>query len=225
MLFRPPVFADISLPPFTTILLMLGALLVVLALAGQITIKQLRVGIQERVLRIVAGIIGSGLICAAVWLAFGPAGKAPSSTSVSNETRTVSSPLTQGTIPVERYKDLVGKWSVTEKVRPEYGGYEIIWSYDAFVQGNQITMTGKKTFVNERDEPGQTKTRDLTDDEKATVSVCTIILAGFQGEGTFEEKSPHETIRGNLKIRFSDNLMSFSGTAGEDVSTIIGSKQ
>ncbi len=201
---------------------MLGALLVVLALAGQITIKQLRVGIQERVLRILAGIIGGSLICAAIWLAFRPTDKVPSSSvSPSNETRTVSVSPTQRAIPVERYSDLAGKWSVTEKVRPEYGGYEIIWSYDAFVQGNQVTMTGKKTLVYEL---GQTKMRDLTDDEKATVSVCTLILAGFQGEGTFDEKNPHETIRGNLKIRFSDNLMSFNGTAGEDVSTIIGSK-
>jgi hypothetical protein len=217
------MIADISLPPFTTLLLILGALLVVVALAGKITIKEAAVGIDQPYLRCLAGIIGAGLIGVAVWL-FAPAlgshaieSKNPSPTSA------VSPSVSAPAVPLTRAN---GKWSVTEKVRPEYGGYEIVWTYDAVVLGSQLTMQGKKKIVRQ---PSSSEDAKLSADEKATVSVFTLDVTGLNAEGTYDETDSHNAHnRGTLKIHFSDRLESFSGVSqagGSDVSTLMGSKQ
>jgi hypothetical protein len=218
-----PVIADISIPPFTTILLIVGALLIVLALSGQITIQKATVGIPQRSLRLLAGIIGAALVSAALWLVLAPASVPLLSHSpTQSPAASPPGPVPSASIPVSRYGELKGKWVVTEKVGIDYGGYEIIWAYDATVFGNQLTMTGKKVVVNEPHEPQEKK---LSPDEKATVSIFTLVLTGQESEGTFEEKDSHGLItRGDLKINFSQNLMSFTGTAA-NVSTLIGSKQ
>jgi hypothetical protein len=135
------MIADISLPPFTTLLLILGALLVVLALAGQITVKEATIGIPQPFLRWLAGIIGAGLIGVAVWL-FGPAFTSHGIQSTSSTpTPSVSASVAAPSVPISRMN---GKWSVTEKVRPEYGGYEILWAYDAVVLALRSRCEAKK---------------------------------------------------------------------------------
>jgi hypothetical protein len=218
------VIADISLPPFTTILLIIGTLLIVLALAGQITIKEATVGIPQRGLRWLAGVIGAGLIGLAVCL-FAPALISHTPSTNASPAPAASPSIPSATIPVTRYRELAGKWSVTEKVRPEYGGYEIVWIYDAVVLGSQVTMQGKKSVVNE---PSSAQEKELTPDEKGTVSVYTFVLAGLQGEGSFEEKDSHGLVtRGDLKLEFAPSLVSFTGTegSGANVSSLMGSKQ
>jgi len=111
---------------------------------------------------------------------------------------------------------------VIEKVRPEHGGWEIIWLYDATVLGNQLTMQGRKTVVNE---PSSTQEKELTADEKATVSIYTLLLTGLEGEGTSEEKDSHGFVnRSDVKVSFAPDLMSFTGTEG-NVSALAGSRQ
>jgi len=216
--------ADISIPPFTTILLILGAVLILLSLAGQITVKQLTVGISQRGLRILAGIIGVGLIAVAVWLFVAPAPNPHNSlSSVASPAPVVAATPTQKNIPLESYDKLRGKWEIIETVVPPYGNYEIVWNYNASVLGNRLTMQGNKTKVNE---PGNV--RPLRPDEKATVSVYTLDLNGLEAEGTANEKDPNGVIVSNVKIRFSEDLKSLSGTfqtGGSQVSTLMGSKQ
>ena len=217
------MIADISLPPFTTLLLILGALLVVLALAGQITVKEATIGIPQPYLRWLAGIIGAGLIGVAVWL-FGPAFTSHGIQSTnSTPTPSVSASVTAPSVPIARIN---GKWSVTEKVRLEYGAYEIVWAYDAVVLGTQVTMQGKKKIVRQ---PSSSDDSKLSADEKATVSVFVLDVTGLNAEGTYDETDSQGVHnRGTVKIRLSEKLESFSGSTqsgGSDISALMGSKQ
>lgn len=216
-----------AIPPFPTLLLILGAVLTLLGLTGQISIKEAKLGIPQPSLRVLAGVIGIAFVGVAIWILVFPATvasdqKVPSSPP---QTAPVPAPTPESSIPNERYKELTGTWSVTEKVQPKFGGYEIIWNYTATVVGKQLTLRGKKTVVNE---PGQTAQRKLTDEEKRTDSVCILFLAGLRAEGTFEEKSPRETLAGTIKLHFADDLHSFAGTAetgGEETSTFMGARK
>ena len=220
------MIADITIPPFTTLLLILGAILIVLALSGQISIKEAVVGIPQRGLRILAGLIGVGLIGVAVWMYARPASTAQTTTLNSPAgTPTAGPPVTAANTPAIPYDQLAGTWKVIEKVRPEHGGWEIFWTYDAKVLGTSLTMEGKKTRVNDA---GSTRERDLTADEKGTVSVFSLALNGPAAIGTFEERDSHgEIIHGNLRIQFARDLRSFSGSSLEgdaEVSALIGTK-
>jgi hypothetical protein len=223
LLFVPPMIADLTLPPFTTILLIVGTLLMVLALAGQITVKQLTVGISQRSLRMLAGIIGAGFVGIAVWLFVFP------TATISGLPSNIGSPTPpvalrpQKIVPLERYNELSGSWEIVETVIPPNGNYEIIWSYKASVLGNRLTMEGRKTAINE---PG--RVRPLRADEKATISIYTLDLNGFEGEGSASERDPNGVIISNVKVHFSDDLKSLSGsfeTGGSQISTLMGSKQ
>jgi hypothetical protein len=218
------MIADISLPPFTTLLLILGAVLVVLSLSGQITIREAVVGIPQRGLRILAGLIGVGLIGIAVWMYALPANQTASSNGPTS-TPAVSAPVIGANALAIPYDQLAGTWKVIEKVRPEQGGYEIFWTYDSKILGTSVTMEGKKTRVND---PGSTRERELTADEKGTVSVYSLALNGPAAIGTFEERDSHgEIIHGNLRIQFARDLKTFSGSCLEgdtEVSGIIGTK-
>lgn len=213
--------AEITLPPFPTSVLIFGALLTVLALSGQITIREARVGISDARLRFVAGLIGAVLIGISVWLFFTPALTSPPALSANSAAAPAGTPLAQPrNIPIERYRDLSGKWMVIENVRPEHGGYEITWNYEATVLGSLLTMQGKKTLIDGH---------KPTVSEKATVSVYTLTLGGLEVEGTSDERNANGAIlRSTLKIHFAENLMSFSGTlqsGGADISTLNGNKQ
>src|SRR5258707_15709338 len=63
---KPRMIAD-AIPPYTTVLFIFGALLTLLAFAGQITIREARVGIDKITLRFLAGIVGGCLIVASLW--------------------------------------------------------------------------------------------------------------------------------------------------------------
>ena len=176
-----------------------------------------------------AGIIGVGLIALAIRiLGFAsPTTSEHTSSTSPGPTAAVPSPaaVQQQNIPAERYKELAGTWSVTEKVQPKFGGYEIIWTYKAEVVGRQLTLHGKKTVVNE---PGQAQLRKLTPEEKHTDSLCILFLTGLQAEGSFEETSPTEKIAGTVKLHLSEDLHSFAGTAetgGEETSTFMGARK
>jgi hypothetical protein len=216
------MIADLSLPPFTTLLLILGALLVLVALAGKITIKEAAIGIDQPYLRCLAGILGAAFIGVAVWL-FAPAIASHAVESKSQAaTPSVSASTNAPAVPLSRAN---GKWSVTEKVHPDFGGYEIVWTYDAVVLGTQITMQGKKKIVRQ---PNSSEDTKLSVDEKATVSVFTLDVTGLSAEGTYDETDHKEHNRGTLKIHFSDRFESFSGvtqSGGSNISTLMGSKQ
>ncbi|MEA3082283.1 MAG: hypothetical protein QOD54_1989 [Sphingomonadales bacterium] len=221
------MIADITIPPFTTLLLILGAILVVLSLSGQITIKEAVVGIPQRGLRILAGLIGIGLIGAAVWMYARPA-SSPQTTTLNSPPGTPAAgpPVTGVNNPAIPYDQLAGTWKVIEKVRQEHGGEEIFWTYDAKVLGTSMTMEGKKTRVNDA---GSTKERELTADDKGTVSVFSLALNGAAAIGTFEERDSHgDIIHGNLRIQFARDLRSFSGASLEgdaEASGLIGTKR
>lgn len=128
-------------------------------------------------------------------------------------------------IPIDRYRELNGTWLIFEQVNKDHGGWEIIWSYAASVSGSQLAMHGKKTTVNE---PGSAAPRELAPGEKATVSVYSLTLAGLEAEGTSDEQDPNGHVYSALKLQFSEDLKSLSGTlktGGADVSTLYGSKQ
>ena len=208
------MIAEASLPPFSTTLFLFGALLMLLSLAGQVTIKEAKVGIREKRLRLIAGVIGFVLISVSLWVAFAP----PNISQSTPTATTTPSPLTPRQSP--QYKELAGRWTVWEQVSADLGGYEIIWSYDATVLGNTLSMQGKKISI---------KDMPPTESEKAAVSVYSLTLNGNAAEGTSDEKnSRNEVLHAILKLQFADNLQSFSGTlrmGGKDVSTLVGTKQ
>jgi hypothetical protein len=218
------MIADIALPPFTTILLALGALLILLGLTGRITLKQVNLGISQLSLRVLSGIIGAGLIGIAIWLFVFPVASSQSSSPGSTSPTPGATALSVGkTIPLERYNELTGKWEIIETVVPPYGDYEIIWSYEASVLGNRLTMQGKKQRINERQ-----SVRPLRADEKGTVSIYTLDLVGLEAEGKASEKDQNGVIVSTVKIHFSEDLKSLSGTfqtGGSQVSTLMGSRQ
>jgi hypothetical protein len=128
-------------------------------------------------------------------------------------------------VTVERYAQLTGTWVIFEQVRKDHGGEEIVWNYDASVTGRQVTMRGKKTVVNE---PGLTTKRELAPDERLTTSTYLLTLKGLDAEGTSDEQDPNGHLYSTLKIRFSDDLRSLSGTlktGGAEISSLYGSKQ
>jgi hypothetical protein len=221
------MIADITLPPFPTSLMIFGSFLFLLGLAGQITIKEARVGIREGKLRIVAALAGGAIIGVSIWLFFAP-GRGPTTAANQTPSPTVTSLPQHSTIPIERYKELKGNWMVIEKVDAKYGGWEIIWDYKATVLGGMVTMQGKKTRVNDPDSVNK-KARELDADEQATVSVYTLTLQGLDAEGTADERiADGPVLKSTLKIRFDENFASFSGSlmsGGSDVSSLLGSKQ
>jgi hypothetical protein len=113
-----------------------------------------------------------------------------------------------------------GKWVVIEKVKPEQGGWEIIWEFTANVSEKSLTLKGHKTRVN-----GKEPTRG----EKKAVSIFNLTLDGVKAEGTFEETNyRNETLRGNIKMMFAGDFMSLSGRVfqgDEEVGTFTGNKQ
>lgn len=129
-------------------------------------------------------------------------------------------------IAIDRYTQLNGVWVVFEQVNKEHGGEEIIWNYEAAVNGRELTMRGRKTVVNE---PGEsTARRALMPDEKLTSSTFTLVLKGLQAEGASDEQDPNGHVYSTLKIQFSEDFKSLSGTlktGGTEVSTLYGSKQ
>lgn len=164
-----PLLAEV--PPFPTLLLIIGSVLILLALAGQITIKEATVGIPQHSLRVIAGIIGLALVVMALTRNSSPS-SSPTPSSVAVEGNA------QDEIPMDRYQELAGKWVIWEKVDEADGGYEIVWNYDASVMGNRLTMSGKKVAVNEKQGPRKPRT-----DEKSTTSVYTLDLKGLEAVG------------------------------------------
>jgi hypothetical protein len=47
-----------------------------------------------------------------------------------------------------RYDSISGNWVVIEKVKPEQGGWEIIWAFTADVYETSLTLRGNKKRVN-----------------------------------------------------------------------------
>jgi len=211
------LLADV--PPFPTLLLIIGAILILLALAGKITIKEATVGIPQRGLRVIAGIIGTALIVVALSRSSSPTLQPSPSPTPS----LVDAGKAQDEIPMERYQELGGKWVVWEKVDEADGGYEIVWNYDASVMGNQLTMSGKKVAVNEKTGPRKPRT-----DEEATSSVYTLNLKGLEALGQATEKDRYGTTPAKLQVTFAKNLKTFSGrlsTSETGFSSVNGSKQ
>jgi hypothetical protein len=221
------MIAEITLPPFPTTLMIIGFFLFLLGLAGQITIKEARVGLPEGRMRIVAALAGLAIIGISVWLFFAP-GRGPTTANTQTPSPAPTSAPQHSNIPIERYKELKGNWMVIEKVDPKYGGWEIIWDYKATVLGAMLTMGGKKTKVNDPDSVN-VKARELDADEKATVCVYTLTLQGLDAEGTSEERiGDGPVLKSTLKLHFDDNFSSFSGSlmsGGSDVSSLMGSRQ
>jgi len=87
--------AEVQIPPFATVLLLVGAVLILVALAGKITIKEAHLGISRASLRCAAGVIGGVFVIASVWLFLAP--------PLSPEDR---AKLTQGVVdyPTVRFK-------------------------------------------------------------------------------------------------------------------------
>jgi hypothetical protein len=208
-----------AIPPYATVLFIFGALLTLLAFAGQITIREARVGIDKITLRFLAGIVGGCLIVGSLWLGE-PARLSTENSNKETPSRLQSPALKVSNVPVERYADLKGKWVIAERVRKEDGGYEIIWSYDATILGNVLTMQGRKTSINDK---------KPTKSEEAAVSVYAVALNGLHGEGTANEKNSRgEILRTTLTIDLAENFMSFSGSlrsGATEVSKITANKQ
>jgi hypothetical protein len=115
---------------------------------------------------------------------------------------------------------IAGDWIVIEKVKPEQGGYNIIWLYTATVRSNILTMEGRKTRVNDK-EP--------TSGEKDALSVFRLVLDELKAGGKFEEKNYRdEILQGNIEMFFDSDLTSLHGSVfqgGKEIATFTGSKQ
>jgi hypothetical protein len=118
------------------------------------------------------------------------------------------------------YNMIAGDWVMVENVKPEDGGYNIIWSYNATLQNGILTMRGRKTQVNNK-EP--------TWGEKKALSIFRLTLDGFKAKGKFEEEDyKHEILQGNVEIIFDADLLSLRGSVlreGKEIATFTGSKQ
>jgi hypothetical protein len=92
------------------------------------------------------------------------------------------------------YSSVSGTWLVVEKVKPEQGGWEIVWLYDAIVRDDTLEMKGRKTRVD---------SKEPTSGEKMALSIFNLSLKGLKAEGKFEEENYRgEILRGDIKMIF-----------------------
>jgi len=207
------MIADIPIPPFPTALLVVGSLLILLGLAGQVTIKEARIGVNTRWTRLLTGIIGGCLIVVSIWMDF---------TLLPNVAPNATPTPTPPTeiIPLAAYRTLIGKWYVVEKVEPDYGNWEIYWQYEADVSNDQITMLGKKTLVNNKHPDWN---------EKGALSTIKLKLKNFRADGYADETdASHQWTHSDIALQLSNDLLTFNGTCkigGVTISTLIGTKE
>lgn len=113
----------------------------------------------------------------------------------------------------------VGTWRVLEKVRPEKGGYEIVWNYTATLSKGAILFEGRKVLVNNKSPTkGDARARS-----------CIYMLAeSLNFEGDVDEvnhKGDH--LKSTMKFFFDHSFQSFSAQNFENgvmVSELTGSK-
>ncbi len=120
---------------------------------------------------------------------------------------------------IPKYELVQGEWKIIENVKPEQGGYEIVWKYSSSIFDGNIRMKGQKKTVN---------SKESTVGEKQAISVYDLTLKGYEAEGRFEEINyKNEVLRGTIKITFDQDLKSFSGSLyqkGKEVSTLYGTR-
>ena len=115
---------------------------------------------------------------------------------------------------------IAGVWRVEEQVAQSEGGWVIVWSYKAELQGDTIALTGKKVSVN-----GKIPTQG----EAAAVSTMQLQLQQSQADGDCKEVNFRgEELRSRVSIRFDSESKSFRGACfahGQRVSELSGTKQ
>jgi len=113
----------------------------------------------------------------------------------------------------------VGTWQVLEKVRPEKGGYEIVWTYTATLSEGVILFEGRKVLVNNK---------SPTKGDAQTRSHIHMLAESLNFEGDVDEvnhKGNH--LKSRMKFFFDHSFQSFSAKNFENgvmVSELTGSK-
>jgi hypothetical protein len=112
-----------------------------------------------------------------------------------------------------------GTWRVVEKVRPEKGGYEIVWDYTATLSEGAILFEGRKVLVNNK---------TPTKGEAEARSRIKVLAGSINFEGEVDEvnhKGDH--LKSTMKLFFNPSFQAFSAQNFEDgvmVSELTGTK-
>ncbi len=113
----------------------------------------------------------------------------------------------------------VGTWRVVEKVRPEKGGYEIVWDYTATLSEGAILFEGRKVLVNNK---------NPTKGEAQARTRINVLAGSINVEGDVDEvnhKGDH--LKSTMKVFFNPSFQAFSAQNFEDgvmVSELTGTK-
>ncbi|MBV9242948.1 MAG: hypothetical protein JO314_13165 [Acidobacteria bacterium] len=103
----------------------------------------------------------------------------------------------------DRYKNLAGKWEITESPSQIWDKTDqVTWRYDAVVSGNVLTLTGKIVAID-----GDKNIPEDTDKISATF---TTTMIGSSGVGEYKlKKSDGTAVTADATIRFEDDLSQF----------------
>ena len=119
----------------------------------------------------------------------------------------------------DRYKTLIGRWEVIEKQRPQFGGAEITWLFEAAIDANVLTLTGKISAIDGNN--------NLSAKERGIRSTYVTTLMGLTGMGEFKKTKEGVTTSYPATIGFEGDPPILHGTLnikGQEACSLKGRK-
>jgi hypothetical protein len=200
------------------VLAVLGALLLLVAIAGRVEAEKLRIGLSTTRSRLLAGVLGAGCLSLSIGLYFHRA-VAPET----NRMVTTGPRDSVGSTPVETMANdpeqdqnsppqIEGQWNVTVN-----STHRIVWRLKVSLADDELSARGPKLFVD-----GQ----PATVAEQETNLILRGTLSGRTVKGRYTENQPLRETGGDFEATFSGDGLTLEGVlftpSGRSASRITG---